>query len=384
MREALGRRHVLQLGSGLAASSLAGCPFGRSEAGPERQVAADWRPAPGEWVSATRYKPGGNRHNPHAEPPRSEPSLAWQTTFEQTNPIPWFAFADGKLFLRTESALTAYDTEGGKEQWREPQDGRGSVQFIDGRLYNWEGDEAQAMTLDGAVDWRVDASRFVIGEVEGRVYGRTEGGLTWFNADSGERLGSLDTDGVPSGVVDGTIYGFTSEAVYAYDHDGDEPTLTWQTPLGGGFEIQGNWFVVADGTLYVRERGGPAEKRLGRYDVTDGTVETTGRTYDGVHDVVLRNGVEYVVSHDQQGEEVTWTLTARDGEVLWTESFGTSPGGPVVADGVVYVNGEDGDLVALDAASGAKLWERADTGGILAVVGDTVYVFRSSRLTALR
>lgn len=384
MRETLGRRRALQFGGVLAATSLAGCPFGRSEAGPERQVAADWRPAPGEWMSATRYEPGGNRHNPHAEPPRSEPTLEWETTFERTTPIPWFAVADGRLFLRSESALTAYDTGGGEELWREPQDERGSVIYIDGRLYNREGDEAQGLTLDGEEVWQVDASRFLVGEVGGYVYGGTEAGLTWFHADSGERLGSRDTEGRPSGVVDGTIYGFTSDAVYAYDHDGEEPTLTWRTPLESGFEVQGNWFVVADGTLYVRERGGPGEKRLGRYDVTDGTVETTGRTYDGVHDVVLRDGVEYVVSHDQEGEDVTWYLTASDGEELWSESFGTTPGDPVIADDVVFANGADGELIALDAETGETLWKRADAGGRIAVVGDTVYVFRSDRLLAFR
>lgn len=384
MRVSLGRRRALQLGSVLAVGSVAGCPFGESEAGPERRVAADWRPDRGEWLSATRYDPSGNRHNPHAEPPRTEPSLAWETTFEQTNPIPWFSFANGRLFLRTESALTAYDTGGGEELWREPQPTIGTVQYIDGRLYNGANGEAQAMTLDGKELWRIDASRYVIGEMEGHVYAGTEDGLAWYDADSGERLGLRETTGRPSGVVDGTIYGFTSDAVYAYEHGDTEPSRTWRQPLESPYEIQGNWFVVADGTLHVRERGGPGEKRIGRYAVADGAVETTERTYDGVHDIVVRDGVEYVVTHEQEGEDVTWTLTARDDEVLWEESFGTSVTSLVVADDVLYVDGEDGELLALDADTGERLWERADSGGMLAIVDDTIYVFRGTRLLALR
>lgn len=156
---------------------MAGCSFGEGEAGSERRVAADWRPDRGEWLSATRYDPSGNCHNPHAEPPRTEPALAWKTTFEQTNPIPWFSLADGRLFLRTESTLTAYDTGGGEELWREPQATIGTVQYNDGRLYNGADGEAQAMTLDGEELWRIDASRFVIGEMEGHVYAGTEVGL---------------------------------------------------------------------------------------------------------------------------------------------------------------------------------------------------------------
>lgn len=384
MRESLGRRRTLKLGSVLAAGSMAGCPFGESEAGPERRVAADWRPDRGEWLSATRYDPSGNCYNPHAEPPRTEPSLAWETTFEQTNPIPWFSLADGRLFLRTKSALTAYDTAGGEELWRESQPTIGTVQYIDGRLYNGADGEAQAMTLDGEELWRIDASRFVIGEMEGHVYAGTEDGLAWYDADSGERLGVRETTGRPSGVVDGTIYGFASDAVYAYEHGGDEPSRTWGQPLESRFEILGNWFVVADGKLHVRERGGSGEKRIGRYAVADGTLETTGRTYDGVHDIVVRDGVEYVVTHEQEGEDVTWTLTAREDEVLWEESFGTSVTSLVVADNVLYVDGEDGELLALDADTGERLWERADSGGMLAIVDDTIYVFRGARLLALR
>lgn len=118
--------------------------------------------------------------------------------------------------------------------------------------------------------------------------------------------------------------------------------------------------------------------------MADGTVETTGRTYDGVHDIVVRDGVEYVVTHEQEGEDVTWTLTAREDEVLWEESFGTSVTSLVVADNVLYVDGEDGELLALGADTGERLWERADSGGMLATVDDTIYVFRGARLLALR
>lgn len=81
---------------------------------------------------------------------------------------------------------------------------------------------------------------------------------------------------------------------------------------------------------------------------------------------------------------MTATLTARDDEVRWEQSFDSVPGTPVLADGLVLLGGDDGELLALDAKSGETVWWRPDSGGMLAAVDDTVYVFRGGRLLALR
>lgn len=140
------------------------------------------------------------------------------------------------------------------------------------------------------------------------------------------------------------------------------------------------------GTLHVRERAGPREKRLGRYNLEDGSVETTGHAYDEIASFAVADDVEYIVTLQQgeDGDSPTFSLTARKDEVRWEQSFDTPPGTPVVTDELVIVSGDDGELLALDAESGDVVWEWPESGRMLAVVDDTVYLFQSGRLLALR
>lgn len=386
MTTPISRRAAIRAGGTVFLGSLAGCYGGNGESPDGRHVPADWRPDPGEWVSAYGYDLGGNLYNPHASPPSSDPELAWQVDFELTNPYPRFSIADGSLFLRTESALTAYDTGDGDELWSAPQDELGYTFYVDGRLYHSTPAAEQALTLDGDLEWEIDDREGIIGEQAGSAYTASGDGLAWYDAESGERRGRIDDRTGFHGVVDGVIYGFGDGAVHGYEHDGDEPTQQWETPVGGPFEIQGTWRTVADGTLHVRERGGAREKRIGRYALADGSVETTGRTYEEMNSFVVAEGVEYLVTvqRDGDGSPETISLTARDDGVLWERTFDGIPRTPVVADGTILMGGDEGELLALDAESGETVWERPDSGGMLAVVGDTVYVFRHGRLLALR
>jgi outer membrane protein assembly factor BamB len=57
------------------------------------------------------------------------------------------------------------------------------------------------------------------------------------------------------------------------------------------------------------------------------------------------------------------------GDLVWSS--------PAVVDGVVFVGSDDGNVYALDAASGARLWQRRTGGGIWsspAVVDGVVFV----------
>lgn len=386
MAKNVSRRTVMRSSGVTLLGTLAGCFQGQSESTSGRHVPADWRPAPGEWASADAYDPGWNLYNPHASPPANKPELAWEADFEQTNPYPRFSIADGKLFLRTESALTALDTENGDKVWDSQQDELGYIVYIDDRLYHSTRTHGEALTLDGEVEWTVDKSVRFMGEKEGDVYMGTDDGLAWYDADTGDKLGSTEKRPAFYGVVGGKIFGFTDDVVYAYEHDGDEPTQIWETPVEEDVEIQGNWRTVADGTLYVRERAGPYEKRLGRYNFENGSVETTGRTYDEIYSLIVAGGVEYTVTleQDEEGHPQTFSLTARNDEVQWERSFDTFPRTPIVTDDLVLLGGDEGELLALDAESGDTVWDRPESGGMLAVVNDTIYVFRNGRLLAFR
>lgn len=281
--------------------------------------------------------------------------------------------------------MTAIDTESGDEVWSEPQDTFGEVFYIDGRLYHTTTDGEEMLTLDGKVEWRIDDSSRLIGEMDEYVYAATQEELRWYDTESGDRLGNVEMEPDPLGAWNGFVYGYTDDALYAYDHGGDEPSQAWRTPFEGNFEIQGNWFTIGDGTLHVRERGGQ-EKRLGRYDAEDGTAETTDRRYQDLLSFVAGDGVEYLVTSDQDdtGGDVTVTLTAHEDGVLWERSFDTPTSNTVVTDDAVLLDGHDGELLALDPDTGNPLRRRSDSVGFLAVVDDSIYVLRNGTVRALR
>lgn len=76
-----------------------------------------------------------------------------------------------------------------------------------------------------------------------------------------------------------------------------------------------------------------------------------------------RNGAQHLIAlSDSDGSEV-WSV--RVGPV-WDSEYGGPRGTPAVSDGAVYAVGTEGDLVAVDAASGKELWRRnfvRDFGG---------------------
>lgn len=96
------------------------------------------------------------------------------------------------------------------------------------------------------------------------------------------------------------------------------------------------------------------------------------------------NGVLYTASHD--GDVVA--ISAANGRRLWlTKTKLALSAGPEVAEGIVVVGSSDGDVVALSAENGAELWRRSIASEILArplVVRDLIVVRTvNGRLEAL-
>jgi outer membrane protein assembly factor BamB len=94
--------------------------------------------------------------------------------------------------------------------------------------------------------------------------------------------------------------------------------------------------------------------------------------------------VVYTASH--KGEVIA--LSANNGRRLWqTKTKLALSAGPEVADGMVVVGSSDGDVVALSAENGAELWRQSIAAEILArplVVNDVVIVRTvNGRLEAL-
>jgi eukaryotic-like serine/threonine-protein kinase len=85
------------------------------------------------------------------------------------------------------------------------------------------------------------------------------------------------------------------------------------------------------------------------------------------------NGVVYVGSKDGN----LYALDAASGAKKWAYQTGKGVSSPVVVNGVVYVGSEDGNLYALDATSGAKKWAYQTGGYVIsspAVINGVVYV----------
>lgn len=370
---------------------LAGCSTYMTDGDdetPSRQVASDWRPESGAWSRLSSYGPHGNRYNPHASPPRTEPEVDWSTAGHEGFRTPQrfaVAIADGTWYGRTESELYALDLTDGSERWVEPQPSQGTLTYIDGRLYNSMAETEEALTLDGETEWQIDDPSSVIGEMEGHVYTSTEAGLAWHHADTGDRLGSLETDSNPVAVVDGTIYGFMPDGLYAYERERGTVSQQWRAPIEGPYELRGNRLVVADGALFVRVDASPLETRLEKYSLDGERVATETWDHHKLDDIVVVDGVEYrnVTELDPDGDGfVASHLTATGGDTEWTRTFDSPALEPVVANGALYV-GVGEDLLSLDATSGETLWTLENMGGRLAIVKDTLYAL-TDQFYALR
>lgn len=348
-----------------------------------RHVPNDWRPGPGEWAHAAGYGPGGNRYNPHATPPRTEPDVAWRSGATDGPTAISFAIADGTWFVREASRLFALDTDDGEEVWTVSRPSYGTVSYVAGRLYDGLLDAAEALTLDGETEWRIDESGNLAGEMAGYVYYGTEAGLGWHDSDTGERVGRVALDSRNHGAMDGTIYGIGRDGVAAFDHGDGEPSRRWFTRYENPDGVETAWAMIADGTIYafpVRDARMRGYERFGLDGEWLGATSWDDRL---VASLVVVDGVEYrlLVEPDPEGEG-RYHLRATGEDARWEQSFGAPASRHAVADGTVYLEA-DGDLVALDAATGETRWRLPSMGGELALVGDTIYV-NGEELFALR
>ena len=75
----------------------------------------------------------------------------------------------------------------------------------------------------------------------------------------------------------------------------------------------------------------------------------------------VANGTVDVGSEDNN----TYALNASTGAKLWNSTIGARvDSSPAVANGVVYVGSEDNNVYALNATTGAKLWNYTTKGEV--------------------
>jgi|GEM_PF-1006480 len=153
----------------------------------------------------------------------------------------------------------------------------------------------------------------------------------------------------------------------------DNVTLQWSASVGSDAPSTP---AVVDGTAYVNSGSGT----LAAYDASDGTRLWSYTLEGGVtssSSPVVVDGVVYV------GGAVVHAVYASNGTRKWTYSpdspvpidgFASSP---TVVDGTVYVGKANGNVVALDADTGATEWTASTGGAVIsspAVGPERVYV----------
>jgi len=223
------------------------------------------------------------------------------------------------------------------------------------------------------------------------------------NAKTGAKLWSYDPGGwtlsspaVADGVVYVGVWTYSRGGVYALNANTGQ--VLWTYPSN---DIYTSSPTVANGVLYigtvysnsVYALDAKSGRELWSYD--------TGAFVQSSPAVV--NGVLYVsAGGDGQGQDgVLYALNAKTGSKLWSYPIGgcceasapipadeqhITESSPAVADGVVYVGAWNGNVYALNAASGALLWSYATGGDISsspAVANGVVYIGSGGPVYAL-
>ncbi len=185
--------------------------------------------------------------------------------------------------------------------------------------------------------------------------GSSDYNISALDASTGALLWKFRTEYVvysSPAVYNGVVYaGSWDHNLYALD--AVTGTLLWKYQTG---DMVRSSPAVANGIVYF----GSQDNNLYALDANTGALlwnwTTSGYVFDSSPVVV--NGVVYIQSDDGNGN--LYALDAMTGAHLWdypVRGYGNSL--PAVAEGVVYIGSDDGNLYALDAETGDLLWEYA-------------------------
>ncbi|MEO3747627.1 PQQ-binding-like beta-propeller repeat protein [Plantactinospora sp. B5E13] len=158
----------------------------------------------------------------------------------------------------------------------------------------------------------------------------------------------------------------------------------WASPMSGATMSDGTPAVM-DGTVYV---GNETADRVLAYDLATGArkwtgTESLGSWQDGVPTAaegrVFIGANNGIVARDARTGATLWTYRSPRSSLV---SSGSTPSAAAVRHGVVYMGFPSGAVVALDAATGNVVWERALPGDIYhggvmsspVVAGNTLFV----------
>lgn len=363
------------------------------------RVAVDLRgsEAPVETVAVPMFRGNPARTGEHPGPgPIGEPTGLWQVRLGKVlSSSP--AVVDGIIYIGSVSpgtvaggALHAVD-ETGVERWRLSTalgDGIFSSPAVaDGIAIagSYDGIVVAAAADTGDERWRFQAETSFFGSpavVDGTVYlGDTGGHLYALGAvDGEERWRFVVGEGFERAfsspaVVDGIVYCVSGsrrvgEGALLHAVDAVAGEERWRYTPDNGTTLRATP-VVAAGSVYVATRG----NLLCAVDAASG--EERERFDLGVAtqtELAVVGGIAYLGTSD--GE--LHALDVATGQRRWSRRLSSTGlrSAPTVAAGVVYIGDDDGTIYAIDAHSGAQQW-RARVGTLRsspAVIAGVVYV----------
>ena len=268
-------------------------------------------------------------------PAPDKSDVLWKTNV--TGIQPFLSAFNGMIFVGTNSSVVAIDGETGNTVW----------------------ETSIPMPRTWPVVYKIDSSHLV---VENSCIDPETGSILWtsstFNEDTGifnanvyspeERMFYLKVDSYIQG--------------WSFVDPSKPPVLVWQTYIPGGGKT-GIGTTYGGGLVFP---GSFMNQQLA-LDAKTGAVVWTTLTkgpmiFEGAYSDgrFLRGGTD---------DNTLYCFNATNGEILWTYNPGTSDGyftnGPSVAYGIVYELNKDGNLYALDVATGRLVWKYQGPGTLL-------------------
>lgn len=382
------RRQVLSLTSA-AAVVLAGCTTARERVGdvlrspPERRVDPDWRPEPGTWAEQ-EYGPQKRRYNPHATPPRTEPTIDWERHLDEPLIDGCLIVAEDTVYLTTRHRLWALDASDGTIRWKQAIDGPAGLKYVDGRIYQlrWRLRESElvARSPGGDEQWRTTVPQYGRGvhEQNGYVFVAGRNRYWTLHADTGEIVRERDDWVRNLASADGSVYAAFSGILVRYEVDGSTLEERWR--------VKSSYPTESDHPLIMEDR----VYELQYQPTTDAggvAVYSTGGERRDRIELDFRpfrlTGTEHglVVSPNTRSDGPLLGIPS-DGSERWTADV-SGYASAIAANGTVYAGSP---LVALDAESGGRLWEQNSIRPVqLAAADSTLYaVSGGSRIVAFR
>jgi outer membrane protein assembly factor BamB len=226
--------------------------------------------------------------------------------------------------------------------------------------------------------------RMAAAHVDGRLYlANTKGDLIVLDAASGQEISRFRTDrsfSTTPAVAEGAIaVGTIDGALVVFDAASGAERFVVRLSA----EVIATP-EIAEGRVFVRSHDG----RVSAYSLADGTriwiQETSVPSLSLRGNAPLRFDRGFLLVPQDDGRLVA--MRADDGTPVWQQQVGLSEGRTdlerladvdgeiVIADGVAYAVGFEGQAMAIDIAGGAPIWAREVSSATGVALGEQVYV----------